>query len=164
MILPEYYTPYAVEVNQTNFLNHLKSQSTEFTAFLTRMDPALWKYRYDENKWSVSEVLLHIIDNERIFSYRALRFARNDSSELQGYEHNDYVPESFADYRTPQSIINEFTSVRSATLSLFESFSPMTLKRTGIASKVEFDVEALGVVIAGHLLHHWRVIEDKYQI
>ena len=163
MILPEYYAPYAVEVNQSNFMGHLRSQSTEFTTFLNRMDPALWKYRYAENKWSVSEVLLHILDNERIFSYRALRFARNDNSELQGYEHNDYIPESYADYRTPQSIINEFTSVRNATLSLFESFSPMTLKRTGIASKVEFDVEALGVVIAGHLLHHWRVIEDKYQ-
>jgi len=163
MILPEYYQLYAHEVSQSNFMSHLRSQSTEFTSYLKRMDVALWKHRYAENKWSVSEVLLHIIDNERIFSYRALRFARNDNSALQGYEHNDYVPESFADYRSPASIIDEFASVRSATLTLFESFSPMTLKRTGVASQVEFDVEALGVVIAGHLHHHWQVIESKYK-
>ena len=162
MINPPYYDKYVDNVTTNDFLEVLKLQSSEFQQFLMTLDPDVWNYRYEKNKWSIKEILLHIIDTERVFCYRALRFARNDKTELPGFEENEYAANSNADIRTVDSLVREFEVVRKSSISMFESFNSETLQCKGIASGGEFDVEASGTIIAGHLYHHWSVIKDRY--
>lgn len=120
------------------------------------------EFRYAEGKWTIKELLQHIIDSERIMTYRALRFSRNDSTGLPGYEHNDYVPESNANNREYNELIMEFESVRQSSILLFKSFDEEILKRTGFANKNAISVRALGFIITGHCNHHCQVIRERY--
>jgi len=120
------------------------------------------EFRYADGKWTIKEILQHIIDSERILAYRALRFSRNDSTEVPGYEHNDYVPESNANKRDYKELIMEFESVRQSTNLLFKSFDGEILKRTGFANKNVISVRALGFIITGHCTHHCQVIRERY--
>lgn len=120
------------------------------------------EYRYAEGKWTIKELLQHIIDSERILVYRALRFSRNDITELPGYDHNDYVPESNANKRDYNELIMEFDSVRQSSILLFKSFDEEILKRAGFANKNAVSVRALGFIITGHCNHHCQVIRERY--
>ncbi len=120
------------------------------------------EFRYAEGKWTIKEMLQHIIDSERILAYRALRFSRNDSTELSGYEHNEYVPESNANKRDYNELITEFNSVRQSTILLFKSFNEDMLVRTGFANKNAMSVRAIGFIITGHSNHHCQVIRERY--
>jgi hypothetical protein len=114
------------------------------------------------NKWSIKEVLVHIVDDERIYAYRALRFARNDRTELPGFDQDPFALYSGADQRPIDSIIEEYEAVRMATIALYESFTDDALLRKGIANKNEATVRALGYHIAGHELHHINIIRKVY--
>ncbi|TGE28380.1 DinB family protein [Hymenobacter metallicola] len=120
------------------------------------------RYAYAPGKWSIKEVLVHIIDTERIFAYRALRIARNDKTDLPGFEQDDYVPASEANDRPLANILHEYASVRAATLSLFRSFSPAQLERTGSANGGPASVRALLFIIPGHELHHLSIFRERY--
>jgi uncharacterized damage-inducible protein DinB len=119
-------------------------------------------YRYAKNKWTIKEILVHIIDDERIYAYRALCFARNDKTELPGFEQDDYALFSNANERSIENILNEYEAVRNATITLFESFDEAALLRKGIANKNGATVRALGYHLAGHELHHINIIKEKY--
>ncbi len=119
-------------------------------------------YQYAAGKWTIKEVVQHLIDTERIFVYRALRFARNDSTELPGYEHNQYVQESNAKEKFKDQLLNEFVAVHRATIMFFNQLPAVALSRTGIASKEKLTVEMIAHIIAGHTQHHLSVIEQKY--
>jgi uncharacterized damage-inducible protein DinB len=119
-------------------------------------------YRYVEKKWTIKEILVHIMDDERIFAYRALRIARNDKTPLPGFEQEDYVPYSRANERSLASIFKEFKTIRNATLSLFRSLKKDDFLRTGIANNHPVSVRALAYHIAGHELHHINVIKERY--
>ncbi|MEN8123973.1 MAG: DinB family protein [Bacteroidota bacterium] len=119
-------------------------------------------FRYADNKWTIKEILQHIIDTERILSYRALRFSRGDKTNIPGYDDNKYAENSFANYRDFENLINEFIEVRKSTIYLFKSFQSETLKNIGIAGDNNVSVRALGYIISGHLLHHIRIIEQLY--
>ncbi|TGE24148.1 DinB family protein [Hymenobacter aquaticus] len=119
-------------------------------------------FAYAPGKWSIKEMLVHIIDTERIFAYRALRFARNDKTDLPGFEQDDYVPESGANDRTLSDILAEYDTVRAATLSLFRSFSATQLDRTGSANGGPGSVRALLFIIPGHELHHLSILRERY--
>ena len=119
-------------------------------------------HKYAEGKWTIKEVLVHIIDDERIYAYRALRFARNDRTELPGFDQDPYVYHSNANARSVESIIEEFEAVRLSTIALFNGFSDDVLLRRGIANNNEATVRALGYHIAGHELHHINIIKSKY--
>jgi len=120
------------------------------------------EYRYAQGKWSIKELLCHMMDAERIFAYRALRFARNDNTPLSGFEENDYAPEANAHGRKIKEISDEMERLRLTTLDLFKSFSPAMLLRKGIASNVELSVLNLGFIIPGHETHHRKVLLDRY--
>ena len=122
------------------------------------------EFLYADGKWTIKELLQHIIDSERILAYRALRFSRNDSTELPGYDHNDYVPESNANKRDYKELITEFNSVRESSIFLFKSFEEDILKRTGFANKNAMSVRALGFIITGHCNHHCQVIRERYLV
>lgn len=119
-------------------------------------------YRYAEGKWSVKELLQHIIDAERVFAYRALRFARNDSSELSGFDENLYVQTCQADKINLPSLLEEFNWLRKSNISMFESMSEDVLRREGRVDGNSISVRALGLIICGHLLHHLKVLEERY--
>ena len=113
-------------------------------------------------EWTIKEILVHMIDDERIYAYRALRFARGDNTELPGFEQDDYVPYSKANLRTSQSIINELKAVRAATITLFNSFTDEDLMRKGIGSGNVLSVRAAAYHLAGHELHHLNSIQENY--
>ena len=119
-------------------------------------------YRYAEGKWTIKEVLVHIIDDERIYAYRALRFARNDKTELPGFDQDPYAFYSNANVRSIESIIEEYEAVRMSTITLFNGFSDDVMLRSGVANNNEVTVRALGYHIAGHELHHLNILKNRY--
>jgi uncharacterized damage-inducible protein DinB len=119
-------------------------------------------YRYAEGKWTIKEILVHLIDDERIYAYRALRFARNDKTELPGFEQDDYAIHSGANEREIKDILKEFTTVRKATISLFEGLDGKALTRTGVASGNIMSVRAASYHIAGHEMRHLNIIKERY--
>lgn len=119
-------------------------------------------YKYQVGKWSIKEVIGHIIDTERIFAYRALCFARKDKTPLPGYDEVLFGDTSNAVQRNIQKLIAEFVAVRQATILLFESFNEEMLEERGVASNFEISVRAMGFAILGHCVHHLQVIDERY--
>ena len=119
-------------------------------------------FSYGEGKWTVAEVLVHLIDSERVFQYRAFRICRNDKTALPGFEQDDYVLESLANKRTKEDILDEYLTVRDASINLFNVMSNDLLKRTGTASGLPWTVAALGLVISGHQRHHFNILKERY--
>mgnify|MGYP000339054147 CR=1 FL=1 len=119
-------------------------------------------FSYAEGKWTLKDMLQHLIDTERIFVYRALRFARNDKTELPGYDHELYALESNANAKFKDQLLKEFVAVHRATIMFFNQLSNEALKRKGTASGEELTVEMIAHIIAGHTQHHLSVIEEKY--
>lgn len=157
-----YYGTYINKVQPDNLLEVLHLHTDSFTDFIKSIPEQKADYAYAAKKWTVKEVLLHIIDAERIFAYRALRFARNDKTELPGFDENDYVPFSNAGVRSLSSIVEEFTAVRYATITLFNSFDEAAFMRSGIASNNTMSVRALGFVLIGHAEHHRQILIERY--
>jgi len=119
-------------------------------------------FRYAPGKWTVKEVLGHITDTERIFAYRALRFARADQTPLPGFEQDDYVRSGGFSERTLADLAEEFGTVRSASISLFRSFKQDAWPRRGKANEKEVTVRALAFITAGHQIHHRIILEERY--
>lgn len=157
-----FYEGYVAAVETDDIVAYLTAQQGEFLAFLREVVWEKWELAYEPGKWTLAEVVLHLIDSERIFAYRALRIARGDTTPLPGFEQDDYVPNSGAAARTPASIVDEFAAVREATVQLFKNFSPEMWERRGTAADNEITVTALAYIIAGHAAHHARVIRERY--
>ena len=158
-----YYGAYINNVTEKhNLMEELEISVHRLIKFVQNIPLDKFDYRYAEGKWTIKDILLHLIDAERIFAYRALRFARNDQTPLASFEENDYVLEANANSRSIQDLLSELSVVRQATLSLFKSFSKEQLLRKGIASNNPMSVRALGFVIIGHQNHHQRVFEERY--
>lgn len=115
-----------------------------------------------EGEWTIKEILSHVIDTERVFAYRALRFARNDSTELAGYEQDDYVAYSGANGRSIEDILAELTAVRMATIALINSLDDVAMTRSGLSNKHNLSVRSAIYQIAGHELHHFYSIKENY--
>ncbi|WP_026631569.1 DinB family protein [Dyadobacter alkalitolerans] len=130
---------------------------TDITKLASLQDQA-----YAEGKWSVKDILQHIIDNERIMAYRAMRFSRNDKTTLPGYDEGLLAANTIAHQRSIEDLMVEFNQVRQSTLSLYKSMNDEMMLRSGFAFKSEISALALGFVIIGHPIHHMRVIEERY--
>ena len=159
---PAYYQRYIDLVKQSNLIDALRINAESMDGFFKSLPYERFDFRYAPDKWSVKEVLLHVIDCERIFAYRALRFSRNDKTPLPGFDENTYAPESFAAKRSAESIHDEYKAVREATIQLFNNFSPEQLDRSGISNNNEMSVRSFGYAIAGHEIHHLNVLKEKY--
>jgi uncharacterized damage-inducible protein DinB len=156
-----YYGKYVALVGPDS-LAALESQARSTAALLAATSEQQAGHRYAEGKWSVKEVIGHLADGERIFAYRALRIARADTTELPGFEENNYVPAGRFDRRTLADIAAEFASVRAATLTLVRSFDADALARRGSANNTPVTVRALVAIIAGHELHHVKLLRERY--
>ena len=158
-----YFTTYINQVSsEYSLVEELEISVHRLIKFVQNIPLDKFDYRYAEGKWTIKDIILHLIDAERIFAYRALRFARNDKTALASFEENDYVDEANAGKRSIQDLLTELAVVRQATLSLFKSFSEEELLRIGTASNNPMSVRALGFVIIGHQNHHQRVFEERY--
>jgi len=157
-----YYAGYIARCEGDDLGTALHDAATRFVAVVGSVPEARGDHRYAPGKWSIKEVLQHMIDCERVFAYRALRFARNDSTELHGFDEDAYAPAAEADRRTLDDLRREHAAVRAATIALFNSFAPAMLTRQGRANGNPFSVRALGWAIAGHELHHLDVIQQRY--
>lgn len=160
--VPSFYRGYVKQLSEGTVVRNLRTSGETITDLYASIPVEKGDFAYAPDKWTIKEVLLHIIDAERIFAYRALRFARNDKTDLPGFEQNDYVPASNAGSRTINSLIAEFLTVRVSSISLFETFDEEVMKRTGTANKNTVSVEALGYIISGHCLHHANIINQRY--
>lgn len=159
---PHYYSRYINLVEDTEFVTLLDDQKNDMLDFLNGLGEEAASFRYASDKWSIKEVIGHIIDVERIFAYRALRMARNDKTPLPEFDQEEYVLQANFDSRTLIDLSDEFLSVREATLSLFTSFDQSILEREGIASGLKFTVRSIPYIIAGHEIHHRQVLNQKY--
>lgn len=160
--LPPFYRNYVANVETLDMLEALAHSGEGMQTLLASTPENKGVFRYAAEKWSVKELLCHMMDAERIFAYRALRFARNDSTPLAGFEENDYAPQANAHARSIQQLAEEMKRLRASTIDLFTSFTTEMLSRKGTANNNEVSVVNLGYIIAGHETHHRNVLIERY--
>ncbi|WP_108869064.1 DinB family protein [Aquimarina aquimarini] len=157
-----YYGTYINKVVHKDIVKGLEVGKTDFIDFVQSIPEEKLTYAYAKDKWTLAEVFVHIIDTERIFAYRALRFARNDKTPITGFEQNDYVPYSNANTYSKEDIIFDFEAVRNSSISLFNRFTGDMLGRIGEASGDPMSARAAGYIMSGHQIHHFQVIKERY--
>ncbi len=161
---PEYYQTYIAHLPQENIFTILNDQMKEMTAFLRRLNSEDLLYSYAPGKWTVGQVLQHIIDTERIFQYRSLRIARNDRTPLAGYDQDAYAPISAAQERDIESFSREYLAVRQSGIYLFQTFNSEMFKRKGISNDKPLSAAAAAFIIAGHEKHHLLLFKTNYNL
>lgn len=162
----EYASHYATYISQVNdeynLTEELEVSIHRFIKFVQDIPMDKHEFRYAEGKWTIKQIIQHLMDAERIFAYRALRFARKDQTPLSSFEENDYAEIAPADQRSMMSLLTEYSAIRHSNILMFKAFSEEELLRVGVASGKEMSVRALGFVIVGHQNHHQRVFEERY--
>ncbi len=159
---PAYFSTYLATVADENLIEELEISVHRLIKFVQNIPLDKFDYQYASGKWTIKDILQHLIDTERIFAYRALRFARNDKTSLPGFEEDDYAREANGSKRSIQDLLTEMAVVRQATLSLFKTFNEEQLVSIGTASNKQVSVRAIGFVIIGHQNHHQKVFEERY--
>jgi len=160
--LPDFHKRYVQHVKDYDVLEAMKISSKETLGLVKSISEEMGEHRYAAGKWSIKEVLCHMLDTERILAYRALRFARNDKTNLPGFEENDYAPEANAKNRNIKQIADEMERLRQTTIDLFVNFTPEMLARKGLANNLELSVLNLGYIIPGHESHHRTILKERY--
>jgi len=159
---PAYYAPYIARVPAGDLLAVLQRQGKDFTALVRAVPEGRASFRYEPGKWSVKQVVGHVCDAERIFTYRALCFSRDERAPLPGFDENTYAPASGADLRPIAELAAEFEAIRGATLALFGGMSESMLTNRGIANGNPLTVRAIAYIVAGHAFHHAAVLNERY--
>jgi uncharacterized damage-inducible protein DinB len=157
-----YYDRYISLILGNDILGTMEKQLARTVALLSQRSEAEGNFRYGPGKWSLKEVLGHMNDTERIMAYRALRIARADQTPIEGFEQDDYVRDGPFPDLTLAALIEEFKTIRAATLLLLRNLRPQDWTRRGTANNNEITVRALAYVIAGHEIHHRNIIEERY--
>lgn len=157
-----YYGTYISKTGELTLKNDLKSAGNKIISFLEGLPKEKLEFRYANGKWTIKEIIQHMMDTERVFSYRALRIARRDKTPLPGFEQDDYVIPSQANKRSLEDLINDYKAIKMSTFALFNSFSDEMLLEIGTASNSPVSVRAIGFIIMGHEIHHCQVIKERY--
>lgn len=160
--VPGYFKVYTDLVSEKRLATAFTIQSQEIKYLFSSITDDQAGYAYAPGKWTIRELMQHLMDAERIFCYRALCFARKDTVILPSFDENEYAVNSFANTRSWQDLLEEFISLRKSTLHLFNSFTPGMLEMTGKAGANTLSVEQCGFIIIGHLAHHIKIIRDRY--
>lgn len=158
---PAFYATY-IDTVFGDVMHVLNEQITSFPTFLEAVPAGRSEYAYAEGKWTIKEVVGHVIDTERIMAYRALRFARNDTKALPGFEQEDFVLNARFNERSLESLAEEFVLLRKSNMALFNTFNEAELSRRGLASDRLISVRAFLYIVAGHLNHHRNIIKERY--
>lgn len=160
--LPAFYSNYVSLVQHHDVLEALKHSGLITDDYIRVIPEKMGEFRYAEGKWSIKEVVCHMMDAERIFGYRALCFARNDKTPLPGFEENDYAPSANAHGRSLIQLADEMQRLRASTVDLFQGFTPEMLGLSGSVNNKIISVVNIGYVIAGHETHHRNILRDRY--
>lgn len=160
--VPEFYTGYVNAIQEDELLEALANNSRQFRKFLKQIPGKKINYAYAEGKWTIKELLQHIIDAERVFVYRALSFARKDAALLPGFDENVWAITARAPRRKWNDLVDEFKALRSANQAFFASLDEEQLQQSGTANNNSMTVAGLGFVVAGHVAHHMRIIRERY--
>ncbi len=158
----EYYHKYVGQVPKGDILDILDRQADLLGRFFAEISEEKSRYRYEKNKWSIKEVVGHLLDVERVFAYRAFRFSRGDRTELSGFDENSYVPNGNYDAHDLTELVEEFYLLRKATVSMFRGFDKKMWGLSGRANGADMSVRAVAWILAGHLIHHMKVIQSRY--
>ncbi|MBC7536238.1 MAG: DinB family protein [Ferruginibacter sp.] len=159
---PAYFENYITKVNETDLAEGFNSQRPIINDFFDTISEEKAGFAYAPGKWTLKELLQHVIDTERIFNYRALCFARKETASLPGFDENHFAHHSFANERDWHSLTAELKAVRRATEMLYQSFNAEMLNYSGIADDNLTTVNATGFISLGHVYHHKKIIETKY--
>ncbi len=160
--VPEFYRGYIECTDGNSLMEQFNQSAHQISLIMDRLKKKTAAYSYLEGKWSLKEIFLHIIDCERIFSYRALCLSRGEKQKLPSFDQDKYVMRSEASLRDVKSLKREFLAVRKSTILMFSSFSGKQWQSKGIIGSHEFTVNILGYIIVGHLNHHVKIIESRY--
>lgn len=160
--VPDFHKRYVEHVKEYDVLDALIISSKETLKLVRSIPETKGDHRYAPGKWSIKELLCHMMDTERILAYRALRFARNDKTPLHGFEENDYAPQANAGNRTIKKIADEMERLRQTTSDLYVNLTPEMLQRSGMANNLELSVINLGYIISGHESHHRKILKERY--
>lgn len=159
---PEWYDGYVQSVPDGDIVELMEKQLKEVASLLNEIDDEKSLYRYSGDKWSIRELLGHLNDTERIMTYRALRFARGDKTDIPQYDHNEYVETAKFDKIPFEDLKKEFRFLRKATIILFKNFTEEQFAAKGYSGGKEFTVKAKAYIIVGHVNHHLKIIREKY--
>lgn len=157
-----HFGTYIREAGDGDLIEELEISLHAFIRFVQNIPMDKFDYRYASGKWTIKDIIQHILDCERIFAYRALRFSRNDQTPLASFEEDDYANSTDSNKRSIQDLLTELSALRHSTLLFYKSLSEEQLKRIGTASNNQISVRALGFVIIGHQKHHQKVFEERY--
>jgi hypothetical protein len=157
-----FYETYVSLAEETDIVSAMRNQADELREIFSQMSGEKGLFRYAEGKWSIKELLGHLIDGERVFAYRALRFARADKTELAGFDQDPYIENANFDAAELQHLLEEMLSLRNANTLFFNSLSEEAWSRTGVASENEISVRALAYIMVGHIRHHVKILEERY--
>lgn len=160
---PYFYQTYinALE-SEDSLMNHLETSLKYFEEVLLEIELSKQEFRYAEGKWTIKEIVQHLIDTERVFVYRALRYSRKDSSPLLSFDENSFVANYEINKRNFDDILNEFTLLRRSTIFMFQDFDEDILDITGKVGDQSISVRAIGYICSGHLMHHLNIIKERY--
>jgi len=162
-INPElYFSPFLLIAKGDDLIESLIISKNEIIDLIDEIDDSLSDYRYEKNKWTIKQVLKHICDSERVHSYRALRFSKNDKTDLPGYNENEYAKVDNSRNLNLDQIKNEFIAVRNSTIELFKSLNLNSLDNIGTGNKQELTARIVGWKISGHSTHHCNIIKERY--
>jgi hypothetical protein len=159
---PGYFQRYIDQVPETELMQAFQQQTAGIEVFLSSISEEKAGYAYDTGKWTIKELLQHVIDAERIFNYRALCFARGEKTNLPGFEEDEYAANSHANSRTWNSLVQEFLTVRKGTTLLFESFNATVINNSGTANNNPTTVSSIGFITLGHFYHHKKILQERY--
>jgi hypothetical protein len=160
--VPEFYHNYIKQVPENDLMSAFENQTPVVMGFLKNLPADKIDYAYSTGKWSIKEVLQHMIDAERVFCYRALRFARKDPTPLPGFDENLFAENAKAVARSWNDLLEEFKAVRKATEWLYGSFDEEQLNASGLSNNHSNYVLAFGYISVGHSLHHMKIINERY--
>jgi uncharacterized damage-inducible protein DinB len=159
---PEYYARYISRVDTDSIAEAVRKYAADLENFYTTLPDSKADYAYAAGKWTLKEVLQHVIDTERIMTYRMLRIARNDQTPLPSFDENSYTENARANERSFEELKEELKAVRRSSDLLIKSLSEEQLSSTGTASNLPVTANAVGYIVFGHLLHHKAIIEERY--
>lgn len=160
--VPEFYHGYINKAKGDDLMTALRNSTRELFNLLKSIPAEKHDYRYADGKWTIKEVLQHLLDGERVFTYRALRFARKDETPLPAFDENLFAQTAKADKRNWNDMVEEFAALRRSTEVMFASFDNEQLESTGVASEKSIYVLGLGFIVAGHVNHHCDIIKERY--
>jgi hypothetical protein len=157
-----YYRKYIALVPETEIISVLEEQPGELRLQIESLPEERGTFAYEDGKWTIKEVLSHLIDAERIFSYRAFRIARGDKTPIEGFEQDGYIENSHANQRSFSDLLDEFSQIRLANLAFFKNLEAADWIRTGTANNIEISVRSIAWIMAGHIRHHVEILKSRY--